>query len=156
MALGQKIINKKLGEILVDAGKITRENLEQALKIQKETKKKLGELLVDLGFCQEEDIIVSLATQFGYPYINLDNYDITPDILKTIPKGLAKKYHCIPMDRIGNIISFVVSDPVNLMELKKQEEYLNCKMQFFLTTPSSLTAALKKHYEKKPENPDTQ
>ena len=78
----------------------------------------------------------------------LENYDITSDVLKTIPKGLAKKYHCIPLDRIGNIISFVVSDPVNLMELKKQEQYLNCKMQFFLTTPTALTKALKKFYEK--------
>ncbi|MBN1521156.1 MAG: hypothetical protein JW928_01380 [Candidatus Aureabacteria bacterium] len=155
MVLGQKVINKKLGEILIDAGKLTKEQLEQALKVQKETGKKIGELFVELGFCKEEDIIVSLATQFGYPYINLNNYDITPDVLKTIPKGLAKKYQCIPMDRIGNIISFVVSDPTNLMELKKQEQYLNCKMQFFLTTPTALNEAIKKFYEKKPETPET-
>lgn len=151
MAIGQKVINKKIGEILMDAGKITQEELNQALAAQKETGKKIGQVLVDLGICTEEDIIVSLATQFGYPYINLENYDITLDVLKTIPKGLAKKYRCIPLDRIGNIISFVVSDPVNLMELKKQEQYLNCKMQFFLSTPTALDAALKKHYEKPSE-----
>lgn len=148
MVIGQKIINKKLGEILLDAGKITKEHLDQALKVQAETGKKTGEILIDLGFCNEEDIIVSLSTQYGYPYIKLENYDITPDILKTIPKGLARKYNCLPLDRIGNIVSFVVADPVNLMELKKQEQYLNCKMQFFLTTPSSLNTAIKKYYEK--------
>jgi type IV pilus assembly protein PilB len=148
MVIGQKIINKKLGEILLDGGKITKDHLDQALKVQAETGKKIGEILIDLGFCKEEDIIVSLSTQYGYPYIKLENYDITPDILKTIPKGLARKYNCLPLDRIGNIVSFVVSDPINLMELKKQEQYLNCKMQFFLTTPSSLNTAIKKYYEK--------
>ena len=131
MVIGQKIINKKLGEILLDGGKITKDHLDQALKVQAETGKKIGEILIDLGFCKEEDIIVSLSTQYGYPYIKLENYDITPDILKTIPKGLARKYSCLPLDRIGNIVSFVVADPINLMELKKQEQYLNCKMQFF-------------------------
>jgi type IV pilus assembly protein PilB len=149
MEIGQKAINKKLGEILLDAGKITQDHLQEALRLQKETGKRIGEILIDLNFCSEEDIVVSLATQFGYPYIKLENYEITPEILKIIPKGLAKKYSCLPLDRIGNLISFVVCDPLNLMDLKKQEEYLNCKMQFFVTTPSSLNAFIKKYYEKK-------
>ena len=152
MATGQKVIKKKLGEILIDAEKITEDQLEEALKEQKKSNGKIGEILVENDFCTEEDIIVSLATQYGYPYIKLENYDLTPEVLKIIPKGLAKKFNCIPLDRIGNLISFVVSDPSNLIELKKQEEYLNCKMQFFVTTPSSLNAAIKKFYEAKPDN----
>ncbi|MCK5706939.1 MAG: hypothetical protein KAI43_04745 [Candidatus Aureabacteria bacterium] len=147
MAIGQKVIKKKIGEILIDAEKISREQLDEALALQKESGKRVGELLIEKGFCSEEDIIVSLATQYGYPYIKIENYELTPDVLKIIPKGLIKKYHCIPLDRIGNLISFVVSDPVNLMELKKQEEYLNCKMQFFVTTPTSLEATIKKYYD---------
>jgi type IV pilus assembly protein PilB len=144
--MGQKVVNKKIGEMLIEAEKLTEENLQKALEAQKSTNKRLGEILVEMELVTEEDLIVQLAVQYQYPFINLDNYEIPKDILGLIPKGLALKYFCLPLDRIGNMISFVVSDPGNLYDLKQQESFLNCKMQFFVTTPSLLKKGIEKYY----------
>jgi len=144
--MAQTITKKKIGEILLEAGILQQEHLDKALEKQKETGQRLGEVLVDLEFVKEEDLVIHLAVQFQVPYINLDNYEITQEILGLIPKGLAKKYSCLPMDKIGSMVSFVVSDPTNLYDLKQQESFLNCKMQFFVAMPSAVKAALKKHY----------
>lgn len=144
--MAQKILKKKIGELLIEAGKITQSDLEKALEKQKTSSKKLGEILVEMGFVTEEDIIVNLAVQFQVPFINLDNYEIPKDILNIIPKGLANKYSCLPLDKIGDMVSFVVCDPVNMYDLKQQESFLNCKMQFFVSTPTALKNALQKYY----------
>lgn len=142
----QSFERKRIGEMLIEAGKLTDEDLNKALDIQKTSNKKIGEILVDQGLVVEDDLIINLALQYQVPYIKLENYEITPDILSVIPKGLAKKYNCLPLDRIGDLISFVVSDPTNLYDLKQQESFLNCTMQFFVTNPSALDEAIKKYY----------
>ncbi|MBN2145537.1 MAG: hypothetical protein JW774_13060 [Candidatus Aureabacteria bacterium] len=137
---------KKIGELLIEAGKIREEDLAKALEKQKTTGKKLGEILIQMGNLTEEDLTVSLATQFQCPFLKIENYDISKDTIALIPKGLALKYQCIPLDKIGDIISFVICDPGTLQELKQLEAFLNCKVQFFVTTPSSMKETLKKYY----------
>lgn len=144
--MAQRIIKKRIGELLIEAGKITQADLDNALEKQKSTSKKIGEILVDMGLVQEEDLIVNLAIQFQVPFIKIENYTISKDILGIIPKGLAIKYSCIPLDKIGDLVSFVISDPGNMYDLKQQESFLNCKMQFFVTSPSSLKKAIQQHY----------
>lgn len=122
--------------------------MQKALDKQKFSDKKIGEILIEMEYIKEEDLVINLAIQWQVPYLNLDNYEITEDILNLIPKALAVKYCCLPLDKIGNTISFVISDPTNLYDLKQQESFLNCTMSFFVTTPSSLGAALIKHYGK--------
>ena len=131
-----------MGEILIEAGKIDESDLERALEKQKTTNKKLGEILIEMELVTEEDLIFHLAVQYQYPYIKIENYDIPKEVLGIIPKGLALKYCCIPIDKIGNVVNFVVSDPSNLYDLKQQESFLNCKMHFYVTKPSSLNLSI--------------
>lgn len=144
--MSQRIVRKKIGEILVDVGKITQSDLDHALKRQKESNQKLGEILVQMQYVTEEDLVVCLATQYQYPFIKIENYNISEDVLTAIPKGIAVKYHCLPIDKIGDMVSVVVSDPVNLCDLKEQEAFLNCRLQFFVTTQSSLSKAIQNYY----------
>jgi type IV pilus assembly protein PilB len=142
----QQIVKKRIGELLIASGKITEQDLQAALDKQKGSDKKIGEILVDMGMVEEEDLIVNLANQYQIPFIKIENYQIEPETLELFPKGLAKKYGCIPLDKIGDIISLVISDPGNLYDLKQQEDFLNCKIQFFVTTPSTLEEAIKQYY----------
>lgn len=139
-------IKKRLGEILIESGKITQTDLQKALEIQKSSGKKIGEILIDMNLIQEEDLTLNLSIQSHLPFIKIQDYQMSPDVLKVIPKGLAIKYKCIPIEKIGNVVSFVISDPSTIEILKSQEQFLNCTMQFFITTNSSLEKALKKHY----------
>lgn len=144
--MAQRIIKKRIGELLIESGKITQTDLDKALEKQKSSSKKIGEILVEMGLVQEDDLIVNLAIQFQVPFIKIENYQISKDILGIIPKGLAIKYSCLPLDKIGDLVSFVISDPGNMYDLKQQESFLNCKMQFFVTSPSSLKKAIQQYY----------
>ena len=98
----RKIINKQLGELLIERGIINDQQLEKALVVQRERGGLIGELLVELGFAKEEDIAQSLTAQYGFPYLPLSNYDINPEIVNVVPGRVARQYLLMPVDKIGN------------------------------------------------------
>src|ERR1039457_2313955 len=101
-----------LGEILIQRQKITREQLDGALQVQKEKGGFLGEVLVGLGALDERDIVVALVIQCGLPYIAVNKYAIDPQIVRLIPKEIAQKEKVIALDRIGEILSVVMVNPL--------------------------------------------
>ena len=84
--------NKKmrLGDILIEAGILTIDQLEDALVLQKQKNKKLGELLIDEKILTEEQILGVLEYQLGIPYVDLNKYYIDPKAPKIISESLAK------------------------------------------------------------------
>jgi len=74
----RRVLNKQLGELLVERGLITVEQLEEALNKQRQKGGLIGEILVDMGLVKEEDIAQTLTAQYGFPYLPLSNYDIDP------------------------------------------------------------------------------
>lgn len=142
-----KVITKKIGELLLERGIISQEQLDEALKVQKESKKLLGEVLVDLGYATEEEVMVCLTTQYGVPYLPLESYEIDAEIINSIPPELAKKYHFVPIDKMGNLLTIVTSDIIDQDVLKEIEAVVGCKIQGFVTTNSALKKAIEKYYK---------
>lgn len=142
-----RVISKKIGELLIERGFISREQLDQALKAQAENKKLVGEILVDLGYASEEEVMICLTTQYGMPYLALESYDIDLDIIKSVPTELVKKYHFIPIDKIANLLTIVTSDILDKETLDELEKVLACKIQIFVTTPHALREAIEKYYQ---------
>ncbi len=93
----KRIINKQLGELLVERGVIDSQQLGEALSIQKEKGGLIGEILVELGFAKEEDIAQSLTAQYGFPFLPLSNYEIGPDVINIVPARVARQYVLIPI-----------------------------------------------------------
>src|SRR4051812_5970679 len=91
-----------LGEILVKRKRITNEQLEHALSVQKKENGFVGEILVKLGYLEERDIVVALVLQCGLPYIAVNKYTIDPAIVRLIPKDVAQRERVIALDKIGN------------------------------------------------------
>ncbi len=139
----QIIDHKMIGEILVSSGKITEVELQKAIDQQSLTpSKRIGEILIDLKCVEEDDLTMYLAAQFKIPFIKIENYSIDPEHLNLIPRSFVFKFKCLPMDKMGEVISFVISDPLDIHDLKQQESLLNCTMNFFLTTPKALENAI--------------
>src|SRR5208283_4845985 len=101
-----------LGEILIQRKRITLEQLEGALQSQKEKGGFIGEILVNAGYLDERDIVVALVIQCGLPYIAVNKYTIDPGIVRLIPKEVAQKEKVIALDRIGDILSVVMVNPL--------------------------------------------
>lgn len=142
----RRIVTKRIGELLIERGIITQEQLEEALKIQKEDKKLLGEILVNLGYATEEEVMISLTTQYGVPFLPLESYEIDPEMIKSIPADIVHKYNFIPIDKIGDLLTIVVSDVLDGMVISQLEDSLSCKVESFVTTPSALRKAIEKYY----------
>lgn len=106
-------VRKRLGEILIDAGIITAEVLDKALKIQKLTEEKLGQVLVSKGFTTDEQIVNAVKEQMGIPLIDLDNINVCQDIIDILPSSIARKYESIPIDIINGSLLVTMSDPLN-------------------------------------------
>ena len=107
--------NFRLGDMLLNAGKITEKQLHEAINTQKKIKtKRLGEVLVDLGYVKEEDILEILEKQLDIPIIDLSYYYIDPKITALVPENIARKYDLIPIDIIDGELLIVMSDPSNI------------------------------------------
>ena len=143
----KKIVNKLLGELLIERQVITREQLEQVLSEHKGSGSLIGEILVELGFAKEEDIAQTLTAQYGFPYLPLDSYEIDPDIIKLIPEDLARKYMFIPVDKLGSSLSIAISNPLNHEAISKIETLVGLNVQIFVSTSSDIRNAVNKYYK---------
>ncbi len=146
----RKVINKQLGELLIEQGIINQRQLEKALTIQKERGGGLiGEILVELGFAKEEDIAQALTTQYGFPYLPLNNYEINSDIIQIIPGRVARQYLLVPIDKIGNNLTLAMSNPLNTQAIEDIEMLSGCSVQTFVSTFSDIKKAIEKYYKDK-------
>ncbi|MCX5697917.1 MAG: hypothetical protein NTU54_08150 [Candidatus Omnitrophica bacterium] len=145
----RRIITKQLGELLIERGLISREQMENALDIQRNKGGLIGEILVELGFVKEEDVAQALTTQYGFPFLPLSNYEIIPEVIGIIPLRVAKQYLILPIDKIGNNLTVTMSNPLNVQAIEDIEMLTNCSIQTFVSTSSDIKKAIGKYYKDK-------
>ncbi len=145
----RKIINKQLGELLIERGIINQNQLEKALTAQREKGGLIGEVLVGLGFAKEEDIAQALTAQYGFPYLPLNNYDINTEIVNIVPGRVARQYLLVPIDKIGNNLTLAMSNPLNVQAIEDVELISGCSVQTFVSTSSDIKRAIEKYYKDK-------
>jgi type IV pilus assembly protein PilB len=105
---------EKLGQILLQEGLITRDQLGQALAEQKASKSRLGLVVVKLGFASELDVTRLLARQYRMPAVDLSRFEVDARILRLIPPDVAAKQVVLPLKREGRTLTVAVADPTNL------------------------------------------
>jgi len=135
-----------LGEILIQRKKITREQLESALRTQKDKGGYIGEILVGQGLLDERDIVVALVIQCGLPYIAVNKYAIDPAIVRLIPREVAQKERIIALDRIGEILSVVMVNPLTDDSKKDLEKLTQCRIATFISTKAEIEEAIARNY----------
>lgn len=145
----RRIINKQLGELLIERGVLNQRQLDKALTVQKEKGGLIGEILVELGFASEEDIAQALTAQYGFPYLPLGNYEINPEIANIVPIRVARQYLLIPIDKIGNNLTLAMSNPLNAQAIEDIELLSGCSVQTFVSTASDIKKAIEKYYKEK-------
>jgi len=135
-----------LGEILIQRKRITREQLDAALSKQKEKGGFVGEILCNMGLLDERDIVVALVIQCGLPYIAVNKYAIDHEIVALIPKEVAQKEKIIALDRIGEILSVVMVNPLTDDKKNYLEALTKCRIATFISTKTEIEEAIARHY----------
>ena len=145
----RRIVSKQLGELLLERGIITEGQLEKAIKLQREKGGLIGQILVALGYAKEEEIAQALTVQYGFPYLPLEHYEINSEAIKLIPENVAKQYNLIAIDRIGDLLTIAMSNPLNVQAVEDIELITKSKVQVFVSTMTDINNAIKKYYEKR-------
>lgn len=143
----QKRHNLKIGQMLVEAGVITAEQLDRALTEQKE---KAGEpvcsTLARLGIASEARLLPILAKQMGIPYLSLRQTQVGPDLLKQVPARLATQYNVLPVAREGNVLKVAMVDPLDTRVLDELRMLTHATIQPVLVSAQELTEAIRQCY----------
>jgi type IV pilus assembly protein PilB len=139
---------KRLGDILIEAGLITEENLSEILKLQRTTNKRLGELLISEGIVTEKQIIEVLEYQLGISHVVLSKVFIESDIPRLIPEAVARRYVLIPIARAQDTITVAMSDPLNIYAHDDILIATGLKIIPVLASPIEIINAIDLHYGK--------
>ena len=116
------------------------------MKLQKKENKFIGEILTDLGFVSEKDIVAALSSQWHFPYISINQYEIKKEVLNVISGETAFRDKVVPLDCVGNILSVVMSNPLEVSITQKLKEVTNCEIVPFISTRMEIDQALNNFY----------
>ncbi|MGZ4103894.1 MAG: GspE/PulE family protein [Actinomycetota bacterium] len=105
---------RTLGEILIDDGLITEEQLDDARRESEQNGKSLGRTLIDLGLVGESNLVKALATQIGLPFMDLSDFQIDMTAASLVPQSLAKRYTALPIAFEEEVLIVAMSDPGNV------------------------------------------
>jgi len=139
----------RLGDVLVNSGVITAEQLQKGLELQKGSGRKLGETLVDEGITTEENIAKALSSQLGYEMVDLQDVSIDEEILKLVPPNILKKHKMIPFEysRSGmNVLRVAMSDPMNMAAMDDINIITNLQVEPVVATSRDIMLALDRYY----------
>lgn len=144
----QQNFNKKLrlGDLLVQYGIISDEQLHDALKIQKDTGAKIGEALISLGYVTKQSINEVLEYQLGIPFIHIEEYEIDSNATKLITEDLARKNVLIPVKQTETEVYVAMADPLNIFAIDDVKIYSGKDVVPLLAEEVNILKAIEMHY----------
>lgn len=142
-------VSARMGDILIKEDVINLDQLKSAIQEQKETGKRLGETLLNLGYIDEHQLVAYLSKQYGVPAINLDQFEITQDILQSVTRESAHKHRFIPINRTSDTIVIAMSDPSNIFAVDDLKFATGKNVEVVVTSERSIKNAIEKYYGSK-------
>ncbi|GKT07847.1 type IV-A pilus assembly ATPase PilB [Desulforhabdus sp. TSK] len=141
------MVTKKLGELLVQAGLINREQLKKALDDQQHSGERIGAILVKLGAISEDVLAEFIARQFRAPEVNLSRLTIPQDVIALLPSDIAAKYQVVPFGLMGNTLNIAMADPGNLFVIDDLRFLTRRNIAVHVATESVIKKMLGRHSE---------
>jgi len=135
-----------MGDLLIDIGLITQEQLGIALNAQKVSKKRLGEALIEEGFITETQLIEALEMQLGIEFVDLGNYMIDASMSHTVPKSIAKKYGVVPVRKDRDNLYLAMSDPLNFKAIEEARAATRLRIIPTIATVEGIDRAIQTLY----------
>jgi type IV pilus assembly protein PilB len=139
-------VRKGLGELLVREKLIDIGQLEEAKREQKQYGGRLASALVRLGLLQDTQLADFLSQQYGLPTIDLDNFEIDSEAIKTISREACEKHMVIPVSKSGNTLVVAFADPSNMFVRDDLNLISRCKIEVVVAPEISISKAIEKWY----------
>ena len=132
----------QLGDLLVESGVLTPEQLTEALIVQREEQKYLGEVLLELEMIEQTTLYSALAQQAGLPFVRLEPAYQDPAVAGVMPFSMIQKLRAIPLFRVEKMLTVAMDDPTNLDRLKELSFATGAQIHANYTTAEAIDAAI--------------
>jgi type IV pilus assembly protein PilB len=135
-----------IGEILIREKILSPEQLKSAQEFQKKHDVSLASAIISQGFLSAEEMAQGLSRQLGYPYIDLDQFEVYPDVINLIQPDAAKRYMIMPIHRIRSFLTLAMVDPTDLDIIEDIRFRTGLSIQPVIASETGITNAIRKHY----------
>jgi type IV pilus assembly protein PilB len=139
-------MSNRLGDVLVRAGKINSQQLQEGLAFQKEKGGRIGSALVKLGLISEKELVEFLSQHFGVPAIDLARVDVDEGVIKIVPADVARKYMILPVAKVGAKITLAMIDPTNVFAMDDVKFMTGYNVEPVVASESALRVAIDRYY----------
>jgi type IV pilus assembly protein PilB len=130
---------RPLGQILLEKGVITQDQLDDALNVQRNAAgQKIGAVLVDLGYANQQAVDQAYAEQLGYPYLDLDKTPLDKEVAKVLPLSIIRRHKAVPIRRNGNRLVVAMANPSDVFALDDIRLITNFEIEPVLASESDL------------------
>ncbi|GMW01120.1 MAG: serine/threonine-protein kinase PknF [Candidatus Hydrogenedentota bacterium] len=138
------VTGRRIGDLLVEAGVITDEQLQMALQQQRKGQERLGMTLVRLGFADEELIANALSDQMAVPRASFETRSFDVALAKSIPRVFCESHKCLPICRIVGQVIVAMADPMDFATLNELEQLLEAAVEPRVATASGIMSAVER------------
>jgi len=138
--------HKRLGELLVRENLISLQQLRQAQAEAARSGAPLAATLAKLGYTSENEITQFLSQQYRVPAVNLDEFEIDPEVIKLVPKEVCEKNKIIPLSRAGSQIVVAMADPTNLHAIDDIKFLTGLSVEPVVAGEGAIAQAVERHY----------
>ena len=135
-----------IGQLLIEAGKIGQDHLDNALLDQEENGTQIGEILINEGALSKKDFFDSLSFQLKIPLIDLDYYKIDNELIELVSEKIARKHKVLPLFKIDNTINLAVSDPLDPEPINAVQIETGLNIDPVISTKTDIENAIDMHY----------
>lgn len=137
---------KRLGDLLIESGLLSQEQLEKALSVQMKTGERLGKVLINLGYITEDSMIEVLEFQLGVPHVDLATMVLNREVASTIPVSLAERYQVIPIKKNGKKLTIAMVDPTNFYAIDDVRMVSGCEVEAVIAAEREIVRAINESY----------
>jgi len=148
MSLSYRLSTRRFGELLVDRGKLTAEQLNQALHQRSDPRERLGQTLVRLGLLQEGDVVALLGEQFALEVADANRLSkADAEAVQLIPEHLARQANLLALRRVDDVLEVAVGDPLDVVSLDYLRALTGCTLKVLIARPSDVREAVEEFYQ---------
>ncbi|MBO6149652.1 MAG: Flp pilus assembly complex ATPase component TadA [Clostridium sp.] len=132
----------RLGELLISAGMLTQEQLEEGIALQKGTGKRLGTVLQEHGFITENDLIEALQMQLGIEFVDLTKINIPTELAQVVPKNIARQYQVVPVRVVRDEVFLAMQDPLNFYAIEEVRKAVQKRVVPMVATAAAVERSI--------------
>jgi type IV pilus assembly protein PilB len=137
---------KQLGDILLDSGLVTQQQLAEAYEEHQRAGRALGRVLVEKGVLTESQLVAALAQQIGLKFVDLSDYPVDGAAIASVPPAVCRRYNALPIGYEDGRLLVAMSDPANVFAIDDIRSITGAEVKPVVATKSDVTAAINRYH----------